>query len=128
MRVWANRGNRGISPEKCHEVVNFIEQAGGTRRLSLRLYEPSLRKYEYAHESGIDWRDLVRHQLDSLNAGDNVPKPVDSKAHDIECFREAMRQFPASVKDQEKFWRKATGKSRASFFRLKKSFGQGGAE
>jgi hypothetical protein len=125
MRLWANRGNGGLSPEQCHEVVSFIEQAGGTRRLSLRLYEPSLRKYEYAGETGIDWRELVRHQLDQLGGG-NVPKPVDSKTHDLDCLKEAIRQFPASVKDQEKFWTKATGKSRASFFRLKRSFDKEG--
>jgi len=128
MRLMANRGYESLTPEECHEVVNFIEQAGGTRRLSMRLLEPSWRKYAYAQTQNADWKALVSHQLESLNAGDNVPKPVDSKAHDLECFTEAVRQFPASVKDQEQFWRKATGKSRASFFRLKKSFGQGEAE
>lgn len=128
MRALANRGCGALSPEQCHEVVSFIERAGGTRRLSMRLYEPSLRKYEYAHDAGIDWRDLVRCQLDSLGGGEKVPKPVDTKAHDLDCMKEAIRQFPASVKDQETFWRKATGKSRASFFRLKRAFDKGQAK
>lgn len=126
MRLMANRGFESLTPQEAHLVVDFIEQAGGTRRLSMRLLEPSWRKYAYAQEQNADWKALVSHQLDSLNSGDNVPKPVDSKAHDMECFREAVRQFPQSVKDQERFWRKATGKSRASFFRLKKSFGMDG--
>lgn len=124
MRALANRGNGDLSAEQCQEVVSFIEQASGSRRLSMRLYEPSLRKYQYAHHAGIDWRDLVRCQLEQLGGGENIPKPVDSKAHDLDCFKEAIRQFPASVKDQEIFWRKATGKSRASFFRIKKSDGK----
>lgn len=126
MRLMANRGFESLTPQEAHLVVDFIEQAGGTRRLSMRLLEPSWRKYAYAQTQNADWKALVSHQLDSLNSGDNVPKPVDSKAHDLECFRESVRQFPASVKDQECFWRKATGKSRASFFRLKKSFGMDG--
>ncbi len=123
MRFLANRGFESLSPEECHEVVSFIEAAGGTRRLSMRLLEPSWRKYAYALKTpNVDWKALVNCQLDSLNAGDNTPKPVDSKTHDLDCLKEAIRQFPASVKDQEKFWGKATGKSRASFYRLKRAF------
>jgi hypothetical protein len=120
MRLLANRGSENLLSEQCHEVVEFIAQQGGTRRLSMRLYEPSLLKYEYAQSVGIDWRDLVRTQLDSLG-GENVAKPIDSKKHDIQCLREARKQFPHSVKQQQSFWCKTTGKSRASFFRTKKS-------
>ena len=120
MRVLSNRGSQNLLPEQCREVVEFIAFHGGTRRLSMRLYEPSLLKYEYGHSVGIDWRDLVRTQLDSLGS-ENVAKPVDSKKHDIQCLREARKQFPHSVKQQQSFWCKTTGKSRASFFRTKKS-------
>ena len=38
---------------------------------------------EHAIAAGIDWRDLVRSQLDQLGHKEGVPKPLDSKAHDI---------------------------------------------
>jgi hypothetical protein len=120
MKILANRGSENLLSEECHEVVDFISMQGGTRRLSMRLYEPSLRKFEYARSVGIDWRDLVRTQLDSLG-GENVAKPIDSKKHDIQCLNEARKQFPHSVKQQQTFWCQTTGKSRASFFRAKKS-------
>jgi hypothetical protein len=125
MRLLANRGMNKLTPAQCHEVVDFIEQNAGPRRLSMRLYEPSLRKLEYAMTAGIDWRDLVKSQLEQLGQQDNIPKPVNTQEHDLTCLREALKQFPESVKDQERFWHKATGKSRASFFRVKKAFEKG---
>lgn len=122
MRVLAERGFGSLPPQTCREVVAFIERAGGTRQLSMRMYAPSLRKVEYALEIGTDWRDLVRSQLDQLGQKEGVPRPLDSKAHDLKCMALAVEKFPASVKQQEEFWREATGKSRASFFRTKKEF------
>lgn len=120
MEVMARRGFEGLSPATCREVVDFIRKAGGTRQLSMRLYEPSMRKVQYALSTGTDWRDLVRTQLDQLGQTEGTPKPLDSKAHDQKCMALAVEKFPSSVKSQEDFWREATGKSRASFFRAKK--------
>jgi len=117
MRFLADRGNGTLTAEECHSVIDFIEKASSNRRLSMRLYEPSLRKCEYAKTAGVDWQDLVRCQLEQLNHDENVPKSV---PNEIECLKQAMEKFPSSVKQQEAFWRKATGKSRASFYRLKK--------
>jgi hypothetical protein len=122
MRELAGKGFGTLTPQQCHDVVDFIGKAGGTRQLSMRMYEPSLRKVEYARATGVDWRDLVRSQLDQLGQRDGVPKPIDSKGHDMKCMALAVEKFPASVKQQEDFWREATGKSRASFFRTKKDF------
>ena len=47
-------------------MVNFIAENIGTRQLSMRLLEPSLRKVAYADSQGIDWRDLVLSQLRNL--------------------------------------------------------------
>jgi hypothetical protein len=122
MRVWAGCGFRSLSPERCREVVDFIEQAGGTRQLSLRLFEPSVRKVEYAEQEGIDWKPLVRAQLDQIGAGQNAPQPLDTKAHDLNVMAQAVAAHPLSARDQETFWRKGTGKSRASFFRCKREY------
>ena len=61
MRTLAARGFDSLSPEVCQEVVQFLARAGGERQLSMRLYEPSLKKVQYALENGIDWRDLRAH-------------------------------------------------------------------
>lgn len=122
MRELAGKGFGTLTQQQCREVVEFIGKAGGTRQLSMRMYEPSLRKVEYALVTGVDWRDLVRSQLDQLGQKEGLPKPLDSKAHDLKCMALAVEKYPASVKLQEDFWREATGKSRASFFRTKKDY------
>lgn len=122
MRVLAGAGFGSLDPATCGAVVDYIERSGGTRQLSMRLYESSLAKVEYALDTGTDWRDLVRSQLDQLGTKDGVPKPLDSKGHDLKCLGMAVDKYPASVKQQEDWWREATGKSRASFFRTKKEY------
>lgn len=118
MRVWAKRGYRGLSREECEEVINFITEEGGSRQLSLRLYEPSLRKREYAQQADVDWKELVRCQLNQI--GHNEVVQPDRKAIDMKVMSEAVAKHPFSARDQETFWRQATGRSRASFFRCKR--------
>jgi hypothetical protein len=122
MDVMAREGFGSLDAAACKAVVDYIRHAGGSRQLSMRLYESSLRKVEYAIATGTDWRDLVRSQLDQLGNKDRdgIPKPLDSKGHDLRCMAQAVEKFPASAKQQEEWWREATGKSRASFFRVKK--------
>jgi len=120
MRHLADRGYGSMTSQQCHDVVDFIEDSGGTRQLSMRLFEPSMRKVLYANEAEIDWRDLVRCQLDQMGLDHNVPK-ADGQGQDLRILHQALQVFPNSVKAQEEFWCKATGKSRASFFRVKKS-------
>ena len=123
MNLLANQGYGFLSPTQCKEVVDFIEEVGGSRRLSMRLYEPSLRKVEYAMTSDVDWRDLVRSQLDQLGQDDSALKRTNSKDHDLLCLKQAVKMFPNSVTEQQAWWCKTTKKSRASFFRLKRSQG-----
>jgi hypothetical protein len=122
MRSLAAKGYGALTPEECFEVVEFIEKAGGTRQLNMRLYEPSLRKVEYAAHAGIDWRELVRSQLDQIGTSDGVPKPLDTKGHDMRVMAQALATYPASVKMQEEYWCRGTGRSRASFFRAKREY------
>jgi hypothetical protein len=44
--------------------------------------------------------------------------PGEARANEIRLLHEAIGRFPSSVGDQQSFWSQATGKSRASFFRL----------
>jgi hypothetical protein len=119
MRVLAAKGYGTLPASVCGEVVEYIAKSGGTRQLSLRLFESAMKKVEYAVGAGTDWRDLVRSQLDQLGQPEGVLRPLDGKAHDAKCMAVAVEKYPSSVKAQEECWRQATGKSRASFFRAK---------
>lgn len=120
MRRMAAKGFNDVSPTTCLEVVDYIARAGGSRQLSVRLFEGSMRKVEYALQTGTDWQELVRSQLDQLGQPEGVLRPLDSKSHDAKCLAVAVERHPASVKLQEEVWREMTGKSRASFFRAKR--------
>lgn len=120
MKKLAVEGFEDLTAAECLEVVSYIAEFASTRELSLRLLEPSFRKVIYAKAENIDWRELVRTQLEQIGQ-DDAPKPADSRAFDLAALDQAMQAHPDSVRDQEESWCKATGKSRASFFRLKKS-------
>ncbi len=125
LRTLAGKGHDGLPPEVCGEVVEFIAHAGGGRQLSIRLYEAALQKVRYALQSDgtADWRELVRTQLDTIGRpADTALRPLDSKAHDHRCMAVVVEKHPENCKLQEEAWRTATGKSRATFFRVKREF------
>jgi hypothetical protein len=118
MRRIAMTGFESLSPDGCQEVVNFIERYGDDRAISMRLLEPSYRKVIYARSEGLDWRPLVLTQLRTLGRKEDTSRRIDAKAQEIHTLHQAIEQFPLSVSEQQFFWSRATGKSRASFFRL----------
>jgi len=118
MRSIASAGYETLTPDDCMEVVDFIEQNGDDRAISLRLLEPSFRKVLYARSEGLDWRPLVMTQLKSLGRKEDTSRRLDAKAQEIRTLHQAFERHPDSVAEQQTFWSKATGKSRASFFRL----------
>jgi hypothetical protein len=118
MRSIASAGYETLMPDDCLEVVDFIEQNGDDRAISLRLLDPSFRKVIYARSEGLDWRPLVMTQLKSLGRKEDTARRIDGKAQEIRTLHQAIERFPDSVAEQQTFWSKATGKSRASFFRL----------
>jgi hypothetical protein len=118
MRSIAAKGYESLSPGECLEVVDYIEQNGDDRAISLRLLEPSFRKVEYARTEGLDWRPLVATQLKSLGRKQDDSRRIDARANELRLLHEAAERYPQSVGEQQSFWSKATGKSRASFFRL----------
>lgn len=119
MRWLARRGYDSLSPASCLEVIDFIERYAGSRQLSMRLYESSLKKYLYAVDAGIDWKDLIRCQLNQLGGQQGASAP---KQSDAVVMAQALDAFPDSAKAQENFWCEATGKSRATFFRSRRSY------
>jgi hypothetical protein len=98
--------------------VDFIEQNGDDRAISLWLLEPSFRKVIYARSEGLDWRPLVLTQLKTLGRKEDTSRRIDAKANELRLLHQAIEDHPGSVSEQQAFWSRATGKSRASFFRL----------
>ena len=118
MRSIASAGYETLTPDDCMEVVDFIEQNGDDRAISLRLLEPSFRKVIYARSEGLDWRPLVMTQLKTLRRKEDTSRRLDAKAQEIRTLHQAIERHPDSVAQQQVFWSWVTGKSRASFFRL----------
>jgi hypothetical protein len=117
MRCVSAAGFHNISPEDCSMVIDFIaDNAADDRQLSMRLLTPSLRKLQYARSEGLDWRPLVKSQLQTLGRKQEA-KRLDSKHQDIRLLKDALNRFP-DVKDQMTFWCGKTQKSRASFYRI----------
>jgi hypothetical protein len=115
MRSIARAGYETLSRSDCLAVVDFIEQNADDRAISLRLLEPSFRKVIYSRSEGLDWRPLVTTQLRTLGRKEDTSRRIDAKANELRLLHEAIERFPRSVGS---FWSHATGKSRASFFRL----------
>jgi len=124
LRQLAARGFEALTPDDCQEVVDFIAEFSATRELSLRLLEPSLRKVIYARQAGVDWRQLVASQLHEIGKT-AAPKVSGSRAYDLECVKQVLQDYPDSVAEQEAAWCMLTHRSRATFFRLKKTLGNG---
>ena len=118
MRSVASAGYETLTPDDCLNVVDFIEQNGDDRAISLWLLEPSFRKVIYARSEGLDWRPLVLTQLKTLGRKEDTSRRIDAKANELRLLHQAIEDHPGSVSEQQAFWSRATGKSRASFFRL----------
>ncbi len=118
MRDIARAGYETLTPVECAQVIDFIEANSDDRALSLRLLEPSFRKVMYAQSEGLDWRPLVMTQLCTLGRKEDTSHRIAAKANDIRLLHQAIERHPNSSSEQQSFWSRATGKSRASFFRL----------
>ena len=118
MRSVCRAGYEMLSPDECQEVVDFIERNGDDRVISLRLLEPSFRKVIYARSEGLDWRALVMTQLKTFGRKEDTSRRIDAKEQELRLLHQAIERFPNSVSEQQAFWTRAIGKSRASFFRL----------
>ena len=118
MRAVSSRGFHGLSVEDCSMVIDFIAENNEDRQLSMRLLGPSLRKLQYARGEGLDWRPLVKSQLQTLGRKQQAAKRLDTKSRDMKLLREALKRHPESVKDQMAYFCQKSGKSRASFYRV----------
>jgi len=122
MRSVSQKGFHQLTPEDCAMVIDYISENADDRQLSMRLLGPSLRKLHYARGEGIDWRLMIKSQLRTLGRKNESTKRLDSKTKDLRILQNAIQKHPDSVQEQEKVWREATGKSRASFYRCLQRF------
>jgi hypothetical protein len=81
------------------------------------LLGPSLRKLLYARTVGLDWRPLIKSQLQTLGRKQQATKRLDTKSRDMKLLREALKKHPEDVKNQMVYFCQQSGKSRASFYR-----------
>lgn len=117
MRSVAAKGFNQLSSEDCQMVIDYIAENADDRQLSLRLLGPSLRKLLYCRSECIDWRPLVKSQLQSLGRKNDTSKRLDNRAKDLRLLQQVLKAHQESVKEQQEHWCRATGKSRASFYR-----------
>lgn len=100
-----------------HQVIDYIAENSEDREVSVRLLGPSLRKLQYARAEGLDWRALVKTQLQTLGRKQLATKRLDTRMLDVRVLRDAIAKYPDSVQDQQTYWCERTAKSRASFYR-----------
>ncbi len=74
MRCVSANGFHGLTPDDCSMVIDFIAENSEDRQLSMRLLGPSLRKLVYARGEGLDWRPLVKSQLQTLGRKQQATK------------------------------------------------------
>jgi hypothetical protein len=117
MRCVSAAGFHNISSEDCSIVIDYIADNAEDRQLSMRLLTPSLRKLQYARSEGLDWRPLVKSQLQTLGLKQPAVKRLDSKHLDIRLLKDALTRF-TDVKEQMTHWCGKAQKSRASFYRI----------
>lgn len=118
MRGISANGFHGLTPDDCAMVIDYIAENSEDRQLSMRLLGPSLRKLTYSRSEGLDWRPLVKSQLQTLGRRNDATKRLDNRNKDLRLLEQAIQKHPESLKDQQTLWCKATGKSRASFYRI----------
>ena len=117
MRSIAARGFRDLTPDDCQQVIDYIGENSDDRQISVRLLAPSLRKLQYARAENLDWRTLVKSQLQTLGRKQLATKRLDTKTSDTRALLEALAKHPNSTQEQQSYWSAKTGKSRASFYR-----------
>lgn len=116
-RVMSEHGYPGCPPEAAAEIVDFIEEHGSDKQLSMRLLTPAIRIYKFCMEQNQDWRPVVLAQLQNLGRPGSATKRLANAERDERLVREAIRKFPDTTADACRFYMERSSKSRASFYR-----------
>ena len=117
-RVMSENGYPGCPPEAAAEIVDFIEQHGNERQLSMRLLTPAIRIYKFCTEQVTDWRPVLLAQLQNLGRPTGGTKRSNGHAKDARILKQAQDKFPDSVQEQQAWFCSKINKSRATFYRV----------
>ena len=119
-RAMSANGYPGCPPEAAEEIVDFIEQHGDEKQLSMRLLTPAVRIYKFCTEQGTDWRPVVLAQMQNLGRPLSATKRLSNHEQHEKLLKEAQDKFPDSVADQQRHFCEKSKKSRATFYRALK--------
>jgi len=111
-----------LPADVCLAAVDYVS-GNANRRLNMRLLIPIFRTVQYAMQENVSWEPLVKNQLQELLPTPNVVEAVRSRQQELRCLRQAIQRYPKSVKDQIRYFVSESGRSRATYFRLKKGLG-----
>lgn len=123
-RVMSANGYPGCPPEAAAELVDFIEEHGADKQLSMRLLTPAVRIYKFCKDQQVDWQPVLLAQLQNLSRPSSPTKRLANAERDERIVREAMRKYPDSTTDACRYYIEKSSKSRASFYRSLKRMKQ----
>lgn len=69
-------------------MIDYIEENSQDHQLSMRLLGPSLRKVLYARQENLDWRPLIKTQLQTLGRKLIATKRIDEKKKPGKAYRD----------------------------------------
>lgn len=117
-RVMSANGYPGCPSESAAELVDFIEEHGSDKQLSMRLLTPAVRIFKFCNEQKVDWRPVLLAQLQNLGRPTSATKRLSNQAKDTRILQQAQEKFPDSVQKQQEWFMSKSNKSRATFFRV----------
>jgi hypothetical protein len=122
-----HHGQRVMTPEECLTVCEFLvaESKSLLCHLDMRLLDNSFRDYLQHREgcSSSHWKTLVAARLHGRQGEllEATPGRQQELEEDFAVMETALREQP-TVQQAQEVWCRATGKSRATFFRAKRAF------
>lgn len=125
MMALARKGLRGVSPDECVMVCNFLLNSMRTREIrpSTRLFvDKAMRDYELwkMKATETDWRDLIVSNLEEQVVELQHPTSDLSRTEQIEAERRIAADIFLNFDGRNEriaAWRKRTSKSQPAFYR-----------
>jgi hypothetical protein len=122
-----HHGQQAMTAQECLEVCEFLigESKSLLCHLDMRLLDNSFRDYLQHREgcSSSHWKTLVAARLHGRQGEllEAAPGRQQELEEDFAVMEAALREQP-TVQQAQEVWCRATGKSRATFFRAKRAF------
>lgn len=128
IRQLARKGYKGLSPDECQEVTEFVvtESKAGDYRMDLRAYSKALEDYLYCKSGAAysTWQALVRSSLQRF-ARVNAGLQQYTRAGETEAERKIAAELaakypnptPAQTAERNREWRERTGKAPDAYYR-----------